>query len=256
MHGSHLRLLFNVHHLHRISSGYQEIIRIQWGQIVCIRVWKCYVNLPPARWMDGDDHTSRSGTFAAIVQSYLPVSDHGEGCQSQHSESLWSQLLQSPWQGDCHCTSGQWSIHSWSSCGLKQIDWSRPQLPAGILYDWVSISAPCRWADDLVPPFGTHRSQGPQDLAYNRPCSGNDREVPLRELRQLQYSLEDHYSLNLPHHWATAASAVGHMLSIGYSQWRRLINAALHRQRHEAYRWVHVEVQVGRPWQILRMERS
>jgi len=131
MHDSHLRPSINVHHLHRISSEYKEGDGIQWGHIVCIRIWECYVHLPAARWKDGNDHTSRSGAFAGVVQSHLTVSDHGQGGQSRTGESLQSQPLQSPWQVDCHCTSGRWAIRSGSSYGIDRIHRYRRQLPAG-----------------------------------------------------------------------------------------------------------------------------
>jgi len=88
MHDWHLWPSINVHHVHRISSEYEEGEGIQWVHIVCIRIWMCQVDLPATRWKDGNDHTPRSGAFAGVIQPHLTVWDHGEGCQSRTGKLL------------------------------------------------------------------------------------------------------------------------------------------------------------------------
>jgi len=41
MDDTHLRPPINVYQLHQISSEYEEGKGIQWGHIVCIRIWEC-----------------------------------------------------------------------------------------------------------------------------------------------------------------------------------------------------------------------
>jgi len=108
----------------------------------------------------------------------------------------------------------------------------------------------------MAPPPGTRRSKGRGDLADDHRRSEDDREVRLRELHQAQISSKALHSHDLPCHWASAARALGQMRSHGNSHRRRSIYATLHRWRHEAYRWVHIEVPVGSPWEIQRMEGS
>jgi len=109
----------------------------------------------------------------------------------------------------------------------------------------------------MALPLGTRLSQCFGDLAEGRcPCSENDWEVRSQELHQVQVSSEALYSHNLPHHWATAAHALGHMRSPGNSHRGRSMYAALHWQRHEAYGCVHIELHVGSPWKSQRMEGS
>jgi len=241
MHYSHLRPSINVHHLHWIISEYEEGEGIQWGHIVCIRIWKCYVDLSSTAWKYGNDHIPRSGAFAGVVQSHLTVSDHGQGCQSRTDKSLPSQPLQSPWQVDWHCTSGRWALRAGSRAGSSSgIDWThryrqQQKLPVGSYDDWACISAQCREADVIAPPPGARRSEGLGDLADDHKCSEADREVRLRELHQVQISSKAIYSHDLPWHWASAAGALGHMRSTGNSHQRRSIYAALHRRCQEAF---------------------
>ena len=81
-----------VHYLSRISSNNVEGEGINWGHIVCIRIWKCYVDSSSTRWNDGNDHTPRSGAFARVVQFHLTVSVHGQGSESRTGESLLGVL--------------------------------------------------------------------------------------------------------------------------------------------------------------------
>jgi len=109
----------------------------------------------------------------------------------------------------------------------------------------------------MAPPPGTRRSKSLWDPADNHRRSEDDREVRLRELHQMQIEKKTlHSEHDFPCYWATTACALGNMRSPGNSHWRRSICAALHRRRHEAYGWVYIEVQVGSPREIQRMEGS
>ena len=110
----------------------------------------------------------------------------------------------------------------------------------------------------MALPPGTHGCEGFGDLAEVRNlCSDDDRKVPLQEMHQVEIDLEALCSVyNFPCHWATAARVLRHMRSPGNSHQRRSIHAALHRRCHGAHRWVHIEVQVGSPWEIQKIARS
>jgi len=101
---------------------------------------------------------------------------------------------------------------------------------------------------------GTCQFQSLGELSDGHRCSENEREVQLQQIHQVQVSSKALYSHDLPHRWATAASALGHICFIGNSHQRRSIYAALYWQCHEAYRYVHTEVQVGSPGKDQRMD--
>jgi len=79
----------------------------------------------------------------------------------------------------------------------------------------------------------------------------------LRELHQVHIRSEAlHSKWNFPCHWGFATRALRHMRSPANRNRRRSIYAAPHRRCHDAYGWVHIEVHVGCPSEIRRMEGS